>query len=81
MKSKHYERIHARVARRLWAYLPLKTRDIIANDVSHATDEFKWFEAKVETDATRLYEDPSYYDNGEFTFRVPKHEWLRPAVA
>ena len=74
MKSKHYERIHARVAARLWKDIPIHLRDIIANDSDHLTDEFKWFADKTHADATRLYEDPTYYDNEEFTFRVPKVE-------
>lgn len=77
MKSKHYEKIHARVTKRLLADLPIRVREIIAADADHETDEYKWFEAKVNTDATRLYEDPDYYDNSEFSFRVPKHECTR----
>jgi hypothetical protein len=75
-KTQHYLRIHRRVARRLWTDLSQRQRDIIAADDLHATDEFKWFEAKVNTDALRLYEDPAYYDNQEHTFRIPNYEQL-----
>ena len=80
-KSAHFWRIHARVAKRAWADLPLKTRDIIAADAEHETPEYKWFEAKLVADVTRLYEDPSYYDNDPFTFGHNKHEdWLPTAA-
>ena len=80
-KSKHYWRIHARVAKRLWADIPLRIRDIIANDVEHTSDEYQWFDTKVAMDAQRLYEDSSYYDNNEFTFRVPRTERVEPITA
>jgi hypothetical protein len=72
MKCKHYWRIHARVAKRLWSDIPLRTREIIANDVEHTTDEFQWFTTKVALDTQRLFEDSAYYDNNEFTFRVSR---------
>ena len=71
MKSQHYARIHRRVATRLWSDLPQRTRDIIAADSAHETDEFKWFDSKVAMDANKLYQWPEYYDNSEFSFRVP----------
>jgi hypothetical protein len=79
-KSQHFWRIHAKVTKRLWADIPLRTREIIANDVAHETSEFQWFTTKVNADATRLYEDSDYYDNAEFTFRHSKHEPLAKAV-
>lgn len=71
-KTNHFWRIHARVAKRLLSDLPLKIQDVIASD--SLADESKWFEAKVMTDATRLYEDESYYDNAPETFRIPRTE-------
>jgi hypothetical protein len=71
---KHYWRIHNRVARRILLDLPERVRHIIASDSAHETQEYQWFEKKVNEDATRLFEDPSYYDNQEFTFRIPKTE-------
>lgn len=68
MESSHYRRIHARVSRRLWSDLDTDIRDIIANDPLHLTEAYKWFETKVKADATRLYEDSSYYDNLKETF-------------
>lgn len=73
-KSKHYWRIHNRVARRILLDTPERIRHIIAHDADHETAEYKWFEAKVNEDATRLFLDSSYYDNSAFSFRVPKHE-------
>lgn len=70
----HYWRIHNRVARRIMLDTPERIRHIIANDAAHETPEYQWFEKKVNEDAKRLFEDPSYYDNQEFSFRVPKNE-------
>jgi hypothetical protein len=72
--SLHYLRIHAKVWRRLWSEIPNRMRDIIAADTEHRTEQYKWFESKVEDDARRLYEDPNYFDNAEYTFRIAKHE-------
>ena len=73
-KSQHYWKIHAKMAKRLWSDLSVRQREIIASDVLHLTEDFKWFETKVAIDAERLFSDPSYYDNSEFSFRYPKHE-------
>jgi len=72
MKSLHYWRIHARVTKRVWTDLDVDTREILANDVLHLTSVYQWFEAKVNADTERLYSDPDYYDNAEFSFRVSK---------
>ena len=73
-KSLHYQRIHAKVAKRLWTDLSVRQRDEIASDTTHTGETFRWFEKKVADDAQRLYEDPSYYDNLDSSFRYPKHE-------
>ena len=73
-KTQHYLRIHRRVCRRAWLELPSNMKHIIANDVNHTSDEYKWFENKVNADTQRLYEDPNYYDNAEYTFRIPANE-------
>lgn len=70
----HFWRIHAKVSRRLWSDLPMSQRNIIAADAEHTTELFKWFDAKVNTDATRLYEDSSYFANQEDTFRYSGRE-------
>jgi len=76
IQSLHYRRIHAKVAKRLWTDLSVRQREDIANDVEHTGETFRWFDKKVAEDAQRLYEDPSYYDNLDATFRYPKHEQL-----
>jgi len=68
----HYWRIHNRVARRILLDTPEPVRHVIAHDADHVTPEYKWFEEKVNADAKRLFEDPSYYDNQEFSFRIAK---------
>jgi hypothetical protein len=73
-KTNHFWRIHQRVMRRMWQDLSTYTQDIIANDVDHTTEEFKWFEAKALADATRLYEDEAYHDNNIWTFKAPQRE-------
>jgi hypothetical protein len=73
-KPEHFWRIHNRVARRILLDTPESVRHIIAHDASHETAEYQWFEKKVNEDATRLFEDPEYYDNSEFSFRIPKNE-------
>ncbi len=70
----HYWRIHNRVARRTLLDMPDSLRTVIANDTLHETPEYQAFEKKLTEDTKRLYEDPSYYDNHEFTFRVPKFD-------
>lgn len=72
MKSQHYARIHARVTRKVWGNLPRHDRDIIASDSEHTTATYKWFENKVANDTERLYQDPEYYDNSEFSFKMPR---------
>lgn len=74
-KTEHFWRIHARVARRLLGDLSPRMQDAIA---TAGTDESDWFSEKVMADATRLYEDPAYYDNAEHTFRIPRHEQAVP---
>jgi hypothetical protein len=69
---KHYWRIHNRVARRILLDTHEVVRHIIAHDAAHETAEYKWFEAKVNADAKRLYEDPSYYDNSVESWRYPR---------
>lgn len=68
----HYWRIHKRVTLRVWQDTPAKVRDIIASDSAHETQESQWFAKKVDEDARRLFEDPGYYDNDLFTFKVAK---------
>ena len=70
----HYWRIHNRVARRILLDTPERVRHIIAHDASHETSEYKWFEKKVNEDATRLFLDSSYYDNAQDSWKYPKHE-------
>lgn len=71
-KSQHYWRINARVARRVWTDCPGYIRDIIANDVLHVTEVYKWFVKKVEDDTNHLYLDENYYDNAPNTFMYPR---------
>lgn len=79
-KSEHYWRIHKRVALRVLSDLSPSQRQMIAHDAEHFSHESQWFKKKVEDDAARLYEDPAYYDNQEFSFRVPKHEKPNPKL-
>lgn len=73
-QTEHYWRHHAKVANSLLGSLPLRIQDVIASDPLSA--EFLWFEAKVKTDAQRLYEDPNHYENAESRFRLPKDEGI-----
>lgn len=76
----HFRRIHRRVARRILLDLPQRTRDIIAMDSGHESDEYKWFEKKAFEDAKSLFEDPKYYDNQPETFRYSEYEPLPVAA-
>jgi hypothetical protein len=58
-----YWNIHRRVTRRVLLELSPVLREIIANDATHTTPQYQWFEAKINADALRLYEDADYYDN------------------
>lgn len=73
-KCMHYWRIHARVTRRILTDLPERLRYEIANDSSHESESFKWFDKKVAEDTSRLFLDPTYYDNSQFTFQVSRVE-------
>jgi hypothetical protein len=53
---------------------PEYVRHIIANDALHVTPEYQWFEKKLNEDAKRLFEDPSYYDHSIESWKYPKHE-------
>lgn len=68
----HYWRIHKRVALRVWGDTPPSVRQTIALDESHETLPSQWFGNKVNEDASRLFEDPEYYDNASYTFRIPR---------
>jgi hypothetical protein len=76
-KPEHYWRIHARVARRILTDLPEIVRHGIAHDDSHTSEDYKWFAKKVNEDTERLFQDGTYYDNCEFTFRIAKGESVR----
>ena len=65
----HFWRIHKRVALRVLSDSPERVRDIIARDEDGRTAEYRWFAKKVNTDATRLFENPDYWDNAKHTFR------------
>lgn len=73
-KPEHYWRIHKRVSMRVWQDTPDRVRLIIAADASHETEEYKWFAKKVDEDTNRLFEDPAYYDNTQFSFRQSTYE-------
>lgn len=73
-KCSHYWRIHARVARRILTDLPEIVRHGIAHDASHTSEDYKWFEKKVNEDAERLFQDETYYDHSIASWRYPKHE-------
>ena len=72
----HFWRIHSRVARRVLLDTPEHIRHIIANDAAHTTEEYKWFEKKVNEDTTRLFEDSNYYDNFPESFKYSKVECI-----
>ena len=72
----HFWRIHNRVARRVLLDTPERIRHIIANDAAHTTEEYKWFEKKVNEDTTRLFEDSNYYDNSPESFKYSKVECI-----
>jgi hypothetical protein len=68
-QSLHYRRIHARVWRAAWSNLQGKVRNVISQDSLHVSQEYAWFENKVEQDANRIFEDSNYYDNDPLTFK------------
>ena len=72
----HFWRIHSRVARRVLLDTPEHIRHIIANDAAHTTEEYKWFEKKVNEDTTRLFEDSNYHDNSPESFKYSKVECI-----
>lgn len=66
----HFRRIHARVWRAAWSNLSARSQEVIANDIMHSSDEYKWFEKKVVDDTMRFFEDPQYHDNDPLTWRL-----------
>ena len=79
-KTNHYQRIHASVAHRLWSDLPVKTREVIANDNLHLSQELNWFTTKVNNDTQRIYEDEHNHVNSKDSFTYPKYEAPEPRV-
>lgn len=70
-KTQHYWRIHRRVTERAWKSISIRERDIIAADVNHETNDFKRFEAYVNSETERLYNDENYPYNDNATFKAP----------
>ena len=69
--SQHYGKIYRRVFEGEWAKLDTRTRDIIAMDVDKDTREARRFTALINSITERLYNDPEYFFNDPFTFKVP----------
>jgi hypothetical protein len=69
--SQHYGKIYRRVFEGEWAKLDGRTRDIIAMDVDKDTREARRFTALINSITERLYNDPEYFFNDPFTFKVP----------
>ena len=72
IKPLHYWRIHARVTRRVWSDMTIAQREVVAADDTQTSDISKWFVNKVNADTQRLFEDPAYYDNDPYSFKVPR---------
>jgi hypothetical protein len=70
-KTQHYWRIHRKVTQRALRNISREEREILAADVNHETREFKRFEAHVNNETQRLYEDPAFPYNAPETFKVP----------
>lgn len=68
MKSQHWLKIHRIVLRRMWGNLTNESRDIVASDTLGLSETTKWFNAQVENETNRLYEDGDFSYNNPFTF-------------
>lgn len=68
MKSLHWLKINRIVQRRMWGNLSDESRDIVASDVFGLSETTKWFNAQVENETNRLYEDSDFSYNNLFTF-------------
>lgn len=73
-KTQHYWRIHRRVTQRAMRSLSKEEWATIAADSGHETREFRRFEAYVNSETLRLYEDPEFPYNAPETFKVSYYE-------
>jgi hypothetical protein len=76
-QTQHYWRIHRRVTQKAWRNMERRERETIAADVNHETYEFKRFEAYVNSETERLYNDESYPYNDPATFKASYREERR----
>jgi hypothetical protein len=70
----HYWQIHKRVMSRMWKDLSSRQRELIAHDTDHTTETFQRFDAGVKAETERLYQDPTYFFNEAWTFKMPYWE-------
>lgn len=66
-QTAHYQRIHAKVALRLWGDTPIFIRECIAADSE--SPEGIWFSRRVAAAAQRIYEDPLHPENSVASWR------------
>ncbi len=73
MTTNQYNKIHQKVCDKIWDNLDDWTRNQIASDVDHKSYVFRSFQKYVDGEATKLYEDPSYWYNNPNTFYASKN--------
>jgi hypothetical protein len=71
MKTLHYWAVHKKVINRVLKYCDRRVRDIIAADVEQETRETKEFNAFVNSETERLYNDPAFFYNDPYSFKSP----------
>lgn len=69
-KTQHYWRIHRKVTQKTLRSLSREERSVIAADSAHETREFKRFEAHINSETEKLYNDSSFPYNAPETFKV-----------
>jgi hypothetical protein len=72
-KCYHWLKINRIVVRRAWLNLSIETRDAIAADALHLTENFKWFTAHCEAETNRLFEDAEFHYNNPVYFSNPRN--------
>jgi hypothetical protein len=53
----------------MWGNLSDESREIVASDTLGLSETLKWFNAQIENETNRLYEDPDFSYNSPYTFQ------------
>jgi hypothetical protein len=70
---KHFWDLHRIFARQLWDSLSVSSREIIANDVDHSSEMFKYFEASVMSETRQVFLNEEHKLNNPDRFKRSRY--------